>query len=244
MTRNIPRRGMTAVPSFEACLYRRAKPTPRRYQPEETIFAQGEISADFLYIQTGAVKLSSRSKDGRNGVLAILRTGDFFGEACLAGQRVRAASAVALTQSVILGVGKDRMSRLLRTEPDLSDRFISALVARTIRREEELADQICASGEPRLACALWRLAYQEGRNTGGLIVPAISQQTLAEMIGTSRSRVNIFLAKFRRRGFINDTGGLRVNKSLRRVILKRPPSRLGETRPKRAVDRSPRGFRS
>jgi CRP-like cAMP-binding protein len=189
------------------------------YRRAEVIFTQGDPCEHVLYIQKGGVKLSVQSKAGREAVVAMLGPGDFFGEGCLAGQPVRMGSATATTDSTILLVDKDRMVRLLHKQHALSDRFIAHMLARNIRIEEDLIDQLFNSSEKRLARTLWLLARYGKHDTPVRAVPPISQETLAEMVGTTRSRVNFFMKKFQRLGFIDYTDGLKVNNSLLAVVL-------------------------
>ena len=191
------------------------------YEPGQTIFTQGDVCEDVLYIQSGGVKLSVLSKNGREAVVAMLGPGDFFGEGCLAGQPVRMGSATALTPSVILLVRKEKMVRLLHRQHAMSDRFISHMLSRNIRIEEDLVDQLFNSSEKRLARALLLLARYGKPDKPARAVPKISQETLAKMVGTTRSRVNFFLNKFKRLGFIEYDGDapLKVNNSLLSVVL-------------------------
>ncbi len=174
-----------------------------------------------MYIQEGGVKLSVLSKTGREAVVAMLGPGDFFGEGCLAGQPYRMGSAIAITPSVVLLVAKDRMVKLLHRQHAMSDRFISHMLARNIRIEEDLVDQLFNSSEKRLARTLLLLARYGKQDKPTRVVPKISQETLAEMIGTTRSRVNFFLNKFKRLGFIEYDGDLpfKINNSLLSVVL-------------------------
>ena len=165
------------------------------------------------------MKLSVLSKAGREAVVGILGAGDFFGEGALAGQPVRMGSATATTDSAILLVDKNRMVRLLRKQHSMSDRFISHMLARNIRIEEDLVDQLFNSSEKRLARTLLLLARYGKHDKPVRAVPSISQETLAEMIGTTRSRVNFFMKKFERLGFIEYKNGLKVNNSLLTVVL-------------------------
>jgi CRP/FNR family transcriptional regulator, cyclic AMP receptor protein len=192
-----------------------------RYLPGNVIFQQGDACAHVMYIQSGAVKLSVLSKAGREAVVAMLGPGDFFGEGCLAGQRVRMGSATATAPSAILQVRRERMARLLHKQHAMSDRFISHMLARNIRIEEDLIDQLFNSSEKRLARTLLLLARYGKHETPSRAVPKISQETLAEMIGTTRSRVNFFLNKFKRLGFIEYSGDLplTINHSLLSVVL-------------------------
>jgi CRP/FNR family transcriptional regulator, cyclic AMP receptor protein len=186
----------------------------------EPIFVQGEPCDSVLYIQRGGVKLSVVSKAGKEAVVAMLEPGDFFGEGCLAGQAKRMGSATAITPSTILFVGKDAMVRLLHQQHAMSDRFISHLLARNIRTEEALLDQLFNSSEKRLARTLLLLAHDGPRDEPMKALPKISQETLAGMVGTTRSRVSLFLNKFKKLGFIDyDDGALQVHTTLLSVVL-------------------------
>src|SRR5207245_5509873 len=191
------------------------------YRRADVIFTQGDPCGSVLYIQKGGVKLSVLSKMGREAVVAMLGPGDLFGEGCLAGQPVRMGSATAITPSVILLVAKDKMVRLLHKQHAMSDRFISHMLARNIRIEEDLIDQLFNSSEKRLARTLLLLARYGKQDKPARVVPRISQATLAEMIGTTRSRVNFFLNKFKKLGFIEYDGELplKINSSLLSVVL-------------------------
>ena len=192
-----------------------------KYGRGETIFTQGDACEHVLYIESGGVKLSALSKTGREAVVAMLGPGEFFGEGCLAGQPLRAGSATALTPSVILLVHKEQMVQLLHEQPAMSDRFISHMLSRNIRIEEDLLDQLFNSSEKRLARTLLLLARYGKQDKPARVVPKIAQETLAEMVGTTRSRVNYFLNKFKRLGFIEFNGGisLKINSSLLSVVL-------------------------
>jgi CRP-like cAMP-binding protein len=189
------------------------------YRRTDPIFTQGEPCEHVLYIQKGSVKLSVVSKSGREAVVAMLGPGEFFGEGCLAGQPVRMGSATATADSTILLVDKDQMVRLLHKQHALSDRFIAHMLARNIRIEQDLVDQLFNSSEKRLARTLLLLARYGKHDAPVRAVPPISQGTLAEMVGTTRSRVNFFMKKFQRLGFIDYTDGLKVNNSLLSVVL-------------------------
>lgn len=189
------------------------------YRRNTVIFAQGDACDSVMYIQKGAVKLSVLSKTGREAVVAILGVGDFFGEGCLAGQPIRMGSATAVTDCTVLRVEKERMVRVLHKQHALSDRFIAHMLARNIRIEEDLIDQLFNSSEKRLARTLLLLARYGKPDRPIRTVPSISQETLAEMIGTTRSRVNFFMKKFQRLGFIDYKDGLKVNSSLLTVVL-------------------------
>ena len=192
-----------------------------QYKRGDVIFTQGDLSKHVMYLQTGGIKLSVLSKTGREAVVAMLAPGDFFGEGCLAGQRVRMGSATALAASSVLRVGRLQMVKLLHKQHELSDRFIAHMLARNIRIEEDLIDQLFNSAEKRLARTLLLLARYGKQDQPASVVPKISQETLAEMIGTTRSRVNFFLNKFKKLGFIEYEGELplKINSSLLSVVL-------------------------
>lgn len=189
-----------------------------RYRRGDVIFAQGDAAEDVRYLQSGSVKLSVLSRIGKEAVVAVLGPGDFFGEAALAGQKVRFETAAALGASRVLVIARDAMVRLLHDEPDFSDRFIAHMLARNLRIEADLVDQLFNSSEKRLARTLLLLA-RYGEADPGRTLPRISQETLAEMVGTTRSRVNYFMNKFRRLGLIEYNGGLKVHSALLSVVL-------------------------
>jgi CRP-like cAMP-binding protein len=192
------------------------------YKPKETIFAQGDLCKNVMYIQKGEVRLSVVSKAGKEVVVAILKPGDFLGEGGLAGQPLRIATAIAVMPVTLLVIGIKEMIRVLHQEHSLSDRFITYMVERNTRIEEDLIDQLFNSSEKRLARALLLLARYGKREKPQWDVPKVSQETLAEMIGTTRSRVNFFMNKFKKLGFVNYhnyNDGLHVNDSLLSVVL-------------------------
>jgi CRP-like cAMP-binding protein len=189
------------------------------FRRAEAIYSQGDPAKHVMYVQKGGVQLSVTSDSGKEAIVAILGPGDFFGEGCLAGQSVRMGAATAMTPTTALVIDKSEMLRVLHAEHDLSDRFISYVLARNIRIEEDLIDQLFSSTEKRLARALLLLARYGKPSPPHQILPSISQETLAEMIGTTRSRVNFFMNKFRKLGFIEYNGGLKVNNSLLTVVL-------------------------
>jgi CRP-like cAMP-binding protein len=189
------------------------------YQPANVIFSQGDASDSVLYIQEGAVKLSVLSHAGKEAVVALLGRGDFFGEQALAGHPVRLEAATAMTVTTVLVIAKAQMIRLLHHQHALSDRFLTHMLARNIRIEEDLIDQLFNSSEKRLARTLLLLARYGKPDKTHRVLPRISQETLAEMIGTTRSRVNFFMNKFKKLGFIEYNGGLKVHHSLLTVIL-------------------------
>ncbi len=172
-----------------------------------------------IYIQHGGVKLSVVNEIGKEAVVAMLGPGDFFGEGCLAGQPIRIGIASAITPTTVLVIGKDEMIRLLHAEREFSDRFISYMLARNIRIEADLVDQLFNSTEKRLARALLLLARDGTEDMTQIVLPKVSQETLAETIGTTRSRVNLFMNKFKKMGFITYNGGLQVDRSLLRTVL-------------------------
>jgi CRP/FNR family cyclic AMP-dependent transcriptional regulator len=192
------------------------------YETKETVFAQGDPATTVLFIQEGGVKLSVVNENGDGAVVGILGQGDFLGEGCLAGQAVRDRTAEAIMPSKILSIEKSEMIRFLQPGNNLFDRFFNYVLSRTIRVEEDLVDQILNPSEKRLARTLLLLARNAKQVEPHKIVPRISQETLAEMVGTTRPRVTHFMNKFRKLGFIkydNGTGGLRINSSLLRDVL-------------------------
>ncbi|HXN18725.1 MAG TPA: Crp/Fnr family transcriptional regulator [Candidatus Binatus sp.] len=189
------------------------------FTKKETIFTQGDPAKNVLYIQKGGVRLSVVNETGKEAVVAILGPGDFFGEGCLAGQPVRIGSATSITATSVLLIEKKEMLRVLHTEHALSDRFISYMLSRNIRIEEDLVDQLFNSSEKRLARTLLLLARYGKEDKPQKMVPKVSQEMLAEMIGTTRSRVNFFMNKFRKLGFIKYNGGLHIDASLLSVVL-------------------------
>jgi CRP-like cAMP-binding protein len=189
-----------------------------KYPRGAAVFSQGDAAGDVFYLRQGSIKLSVLSRTGKEAVVAILGPGDFFGEGCLAGQPRRMATAHVLTPSTALVVEKGEMLKTLHAQPALADRFLSHMLARNIRIEEDLIDQLFNSSEKRLARALLLLA-RYGTDDKPLRMPKLSQETLAEMVGTTRSRINFFMNKFRDLGFIEYNGDLKVNSSLLTVVL-------------------------
>jgi CRP-like cAMP-binding protein len=183
------------------------------------VFAQGAAANTVFYIQDGTVKLSVLSAAGKEAVVALLGPGEFFGEGCLAGQSRRMGSATAITATTVLRISKREMMRTLHEQHELSDRFIAHVLARNIRIEEDLVDQLFNSSEKRLARTLLLLARYGSHDSAQRTLPKLSQETLAEMVGTTRSRVNYFMNKFRRLGFIEYNGGVKINDSLLSVVL-------------------------
>jgi len=189
------------------------------YRRSQKIFTQGDTATSVMYIQNGGVKLSVVNEVGKEAVVAILGPGDFFGEGCLAGQDIRMGTATAITPTAILAIEKNEMMRVLHAEHALSDRFMSYMLSRNIRIEEDLVDQLFNSSEKRLARTLLLLARYGKESQPQKMLPQVSQEMLAEMIGTTRSRVNFFMNKFRKLGFIHYNGGLQVHNSLLSVVL-------------------------
>jgi CRP/FNR family cyclic AMP-dependent transcriptional regulator len=190
-----------------------------KFPGRQTIFTQGDPAKSVMYIQEGGVKLTVVNETGKEAVMRILGPGDFFGEGCLAGQSTRMATATAITTTTILVIEKREVIRVLHVEHEFSDRFIAYMLARNIRVEEDLVDQLFNSSEKRLARTLLLLARYGAQDEPQKVIPKVSQEMLAEMIGTTRSRVNYFMNKFRKLGFIQYDGEIHVNKSLLSVVL-------------------------
>jgi CRP/FNR family transcriptional regulator, cyclic AMP receptor protein len=189
------------------------------FKKKQIIFSQGDSGKEVLYIQKGGVRLSVVNQRGKEAVVAVLGPGDFFGEGCLAGQPHRIGTATAMTATSVLIIEKKEMARALHVEHAFSDRFIAYMLSRNIRVEEDLVDQLFNSSEKRLARTLLLLARYGKEDKPEKVLPKISQEMLAEMVGTTRSRVNFFMNKFRKLGLIKYNGGLEVNSSLLSVVL-------------------------
>src|ERR1700728_1951900 len=189
------------------------------FAKKQAVFSQGDPAKTVLYIQKGAVRLSVVNETGKEAVVAVLGPGDFFGEGCLAGPPLRIGSATAVTATNVLVIEKKEMVRVLHVEHEFSDRFISYMLSRNIRIEEDLVDQLFNSSEKRLARTLLLLARYGKEDKPQRVLPKVSQEMLAEMVGTTRSRVNFFMNKFRKMGFIKYNGGLQINTSLLSVVL-------------------------
>ena len=189
------------------------------FRRKETVFSQGDAAKNVMYIREGGVKLTVVHETGKEAVVAILGPGDFFGEGCLAGQSTCMATATAIAPTAVLIIEKSEMIRVLHSEHEFSDRFIAYMLARNIRVEEDLVDQLFNSSEKRLARTLLLLARYGASDQPQKVLPKVSQEMLAEMIGTTRPRVNFFMNKFRKLGFVQYNGGLRVNDSLLSVVL-------------------------
>jgi CRP/FNR family transcriptional regulator, cyclic AMP receptor protein len=194
--------------------------TLRRYRPKQAVFSQGDPADAVFYIRQGKVRLSVLSKQGKEATIALLGSGDFLGEGCIASdQPIRLATAIAITECSILKIEKKRMLRTLHEEHGFSDMFVAYVVERHNRTQADLVDQLFNSSEKRLARALLLLSRVGKEAKSEAVVPQVSQETLAEMVGTTRSRVNFFMNKFRKLGFIDYNGGLEVNSSLLSVVL-------------------------
>jgi CRP-like cAMP-binding protein len=190
------------------------------FQKKHTIFAQGDAADAVFYIQTGKVKLTVVSNIGKEATIGILSDRDFFGEGCLAGQPLRMAAASAITDCDLLRIEKKAMMAVLHREHALSDMFVAYLLTRNIRYEEDLVDQLFNSSEKRLARILLLLAHFGKEGVPQTVIPKLSQETLAEMIGTTRSRVSFFMNRFRKLGFVDyGEGGMQVHRSLLNVVL-------------------------
>jgi len=209
-------------PDFDTEAFLESAGAARRvvsYQKGKTVFSQGQPSDTVMYIQKGSIKISVLSRTGKEAVVAMLGRGDFFGEGALTGQSIRIGTATATVPTTVLIIEKGVMRGLLRDEPTFSERFISYMLARNIRIEADLVDHLFNSSEKRLARTLLLLARYGDQEGPEQRIPKISQETLAEMVGTTRSRVNYFMNKFRDLGFIEYNGDLKVNTSLLSVVL-------------------------
>jgi len=189
------------------------------FEKKQTLFSQGDLCKNIMYIQKGSVKISVVSKTGKEAVVGLLGGNDFIGEGGLAGQPMRMATATAVTPVTVLAIENKEMFRVLHSESAFSDRFITYMLQRNVRIEEDLIDQLFNSSEKRLARALLLLARYGKQDKPQRMLPKIPQETLAEMIGTTRSRVNFFMNKFKKMGFIKYNGGLQINASLLSVVL-------------------------
>ncbi len=189
------------------------------FEKKQTLFSQGDLCKNIMYIQKGSVKISVVSKTGKEAVVGMLGGNDFIGEGGLAGQPMRMATATAVTPVTVLVIENKEMFRVLHSESAFSDRFITYMLQRNVRIEEDLIDQLFNSSEKRLARALLLLARYGKQDKPQRMLPKIPQETLAEMIGTTRSRVNFFMNKFKKMGFIKYNGGLQINASLLSVVL-------------------------
>ena len=211
------------VPVFDAQAFLDSAGVARKvkeFRGAEVVYSQGDPATSVMYVQKGGVKLSVVNEGGKEAVLAILGPGDFFGEGGMAGQSVRMGTATAITPTTLLVIEKSEMIRVLHAEHAFSDRFVSYMLSRNIRIEEDLIDQLFNSSEKRLARTLLLLAQYGKEPQPEKMLPKVSQEMLSEMVGTTRSRVNFFMNKFRKLGFIQyNNGGLQVHSSLLSVVL-------------------------
>jgi CRP/FNR family transcriptional regulator, cyclic AMP receptor protein len=199
-----------------------------KYRKSDVVFSQGDPADAVFYVQRGKVKLTVVSEQAKEAVIAILATDEFFGEGCLAGQALRIATVTTMTESVIARLEKSAIIRVIHEEPAFSEMFIAHLLGRSIRVEADLVDQLFNSSEKRLARLLLLLANFGKESSPEPVIPKISQETLAEMIGTTRSRVSFFMNKFRKLGFIAYNGGIEVHSSLLNVVLHDQPRIEGD----------------
>jgi len=197
------------------------------YIKNQRIFAQGDVADSVFYIQDGQVKLSVISKLGKEAVVALHGEGDFFGEGCLSGQALRSATSSAMTDSVIMRLGKSAIIRVLHEEPKFSEMFLSYILARNARVEADLVDQLFNSSEKRLARLLLLMANFGKEGSSEPVIAKVSQETLAEMVETTRSRVSFFMNKFRKLGFVDYNGHLKIHNSLLNVVLHDEPGLKG-----------------
>jgi CRP-like cAMP-binding protein len=212
----------TAKPPFDLKLFfakANGGKTSVAYRTNKSIFVQGDPADAIFYIKKGNVKLSVVSKQGREAVVAILKDGDFFGEGCLAGQQLRMATATAISECSLMKLDKAAVVRLLHEEPPFAELFLAHLLSRNIKFEEDLVDQLFNSSEKRLARVLLLLANFGKERQPDLVIPKISQETLAGIVGTTRSRVSFFMNRFRKLGFIDYNGGLKIHSSLLNIVL-------------------------
>jgi CRP/FNR family cyclic AMP-dependent transcriptional regulator len=220
-----PRKKIGAAPivaAFDAQAFLNSASITKKivtYKPLAVVFSQGDPSDSVMYIQQGAIRLSVLSQSGKEAIVATLGPGDFLGEGALAAQRVRMGTATAISTTTILILPKKQMIQLLHDEPEFSNRFIAFMLSRNIRIEEDLVDQLFNSSEKRLARTLLLLARYGMADKPQAVLPKLSQEMLAEMVGTTRSRVNFFMNKFRKLGFIEYNGGLKIHTALLSVVL-------------------------
>ena len=222
--RKLPSSGMKPKKksAFDAQLFLESVGASRRvaeFEKDQPIFSQGDAADSVMYVQKGSVKLTVVSESGKEAIVAIFGSGDFFGEGGMAGQTLRMGTATAIEPTKVLVIAKDEMIRVLHAEHGLSDRFIVHMLARNIRVEADLVDHLFNSIEKRLARTLLLLARYGKEGQPEPVLRKVSQETLAEMVGTTRTRVNLFMNKFRKLGFIEYNGEIKVNKSLLSVVL-------------------------
>ncbi|NDQ55468.1 MAG: Crp/Fnr family transcriptional regulator [Acidipila sp.] len=209
-------------PAFDAQAFLDSAGVARKvleYRKSQLIYSQGDPATSVIYIQKGVVKITVVNTVGKEAVVAILSAGDFLGEGCMTGQTAYIGTATTMTSTTVLTIGKSEMIRVIHDEHAFSDRFISHLLGRNIRIEEDLVDQLFNSTEKRLARTLLLLARYSTQDQPQKLLPKVTQEMLAEMIGASRPRVNFFMSKFKKLGFISYNRGLHINNSLLRVVL-------------------------
>ena len=194
--------------------------TTREYRNKQVVFSQGDPADAVFFIRSGKVKLTVVSTRGREAVVGVLERGSFFGEGCLAGQPLRMSTASAIQASNVVRVDKSTMVRVLHQEPEFAELFTAYLLSRNVRIEEDLVDQLFNSSEKRLARILLLLAHFGKEPRPEIVLPKVSQETLAAMVGTTRSRVSHFMNRFRKMGFIHYNGGLQVHSGLLSVVLR------------------------
>jgi CRP-like cAMP-binding protein len=194
--------------------------TTREYRNKQVVFSQGDTADAVFFIQSGKVQLTVVSTRGKEAVIGVLERGSFFGEGCLAGQSLRISTASAIQASRIVRVGRNTMIRMLHQEPEFAELFTAYLLSRNVRIEEDLVDQLFNSAEKRLARILLLLAHFGKDSRPETVIAAVSQETLAAMVGTTRSRVSHFMNRFRKMGFIHYNGGLQVHSGLLTVVLR------------------------
>ena len=217
-----PKKGKLRIRAFDVQSFLDSAGLRRKvadFRGREIVFGQGDPAKSVMYIQEGGVKLSVVNETGKEAVVAILGPGDFLGEGCLAGQSICMATATTIGPTTVLVIEKDEMIRTLHEEHEFSDRFIAYMLARNIRVEEDLIDQLFNSSEKRLARTLLLLARYGAPGHAQKVLPKVSQEMLAKMIGTTRSRVNFFMNKFRKLGFIQYNGKIHIHNSLLSVVL-------------------------
>jgi CRP/FNR family cyclic AMP-dependent transcriptional regulator len=220
--RRSPPKAILRSPAFDVQLFLDSAGLGRkvdRFRAKQTVFSQGDPATNVMYIQEGAVKLTVVNETGKEAVVAMLGPGDFFGEGCLAGQSICIATATAISPTTVLVIEKNEMTRALHEQHELSDRFIAYMLSRNIRVEADLVDQLFNSTEKRLARTLLLLARYGAQGHPQSVLPKVSQEMLAEMIGTTRTRVNFFMNKFKKLGFVRYNGEIHVNNSLLSVVL-------------------------
>lgn len=194
--------------------------TRRPYRSKQVVFSQGEAADAVFYLQSGKIKLTVVSSRGKEAVIAVLEAGSFFGEGCLAGQPLRMSTASVMQASTVVRVDRATMVRMLHQEPEFGELFTAYLLSRNVRIEEDLVDQLFNSSEKRLARILLLLAHFGKESRPETVIPKVSQETLAAMVGTTRSRVSFFMNRFRKLGFIHYNGGLQVHSALLTVVLR------------------------